>query len=74
MCMMYASAQGDNMFSLFGAKFAQSAHQYMLLAAAIMIPTVWLPNLSALSFLGVFGVGATASVLASVRECIITSG
>lgn len=58
------------MFSLFGTKFAQSASQYMLLAAALMIPTVWLPDLSALSFLGVFGVGATTAVVCSVsRPC-----
>lgn len=54
------------MFSLFGNWLASSASQYMLIAAAIMIPTVWLPNLSALSFLGIFGVGATVAVVCSV--------
>jgi hypothetical protein len=32
------SLQGDNMFSLFGKALANSASQYMWIAAAIMIP------------------------------------
>lgn len=60
--------QGDNMFSLFGTKLLSSASHYMFLAAALMIPTVWLPNLSSLSFLGFFGVCATGTVVASVRR------
>jgi solute carrier family 32 (vesicular inhibitory amino acid transporter) len=54
------------MFSLLGGLLANNASQYMLIAAALMIPTVWMPNLSALSFLGVFGVMATCTVVASV--------
>lgn len=54
------------MFSLLGTKLAANASQYMFLAAALMIPTVWLPNLSALSFLGFFGVAATSTVVVSV--------
>ena len=40
----------------------------MLSAAAVIIPTVWLPNLRALSYLGVCGITATASVAASVSS------
>jgi vesicular inhibitory amino acid transporter len=57
----------DNMFNLFGSKLGLSPPQFMAIAAAIMIPTVWLPNLSSLSFLGVFGVAATTTVVSSVR-------
>ncbi|GFH14096.1 Aa_trans domain-containing protein, partial [Haematococcus lacustris] len=60
------------MYSLLGNMLASSASQYMLIAAAIMIPTVWLPDLSALSFLGVFGVTATTTVVASVLYTLVT--
>ena len=39
----------------------------MLAAAAVMIPTVWLPSLKALSYLGVCGITATATVATTVR-------
>jgi vesicular inhibitory amino acid transporter len=54
------------MFNLFGGALGLSPPQFLAIAAALMIPTVWLPNLSALSFLGVFGVAATTTVVASV--------
>ncbi len=54
------------MFKLFGTKLAPSADIYILIAAACMIPTVWLPDLKALSFLGVFGFGATLTVAGTV--------
>lgn len=54
------------MFNLFGSALGLSPQHFLAIAAALMIPTVWLPNLSALSFLGVFGVAATTSVVASV--------
>ena len=38
----------------------------MLMAACVMLPTVWLPDLKALSYLGFFGVGATITVLCAV--------
>lgn len=55
------------MFKLFGASsLASNASTYQLLAAALMIPTVWLPDLKALSFLGAAGVTATCTVSAAV--------
>jgi hypothetical protein len=55
------------MFKLFGANsLASNSSMYMLLAAAIMIPTVWLPDLKALSVLGAAGVTATCTVSAAV--------
>lgn len=60
-------AQGDNLFNLFGSRWAASAKEYMLLAAAAIIPTVWLPSLSALAPLGAAGVTASMSVAALVR-------
>ena len=59
--------QGDNMFQLFGTRLASSQGAYILIAAALMIPTMWLPDVKALSFLGIFGFGATLTVMATVR-------
>ena len=56
----------DNMFSLLGRVLGMTRLDFLAVAALIMIPTVWLPNVSYLSFLGVFGVAATLSVTASV--------
>ena len=62
-----ARAQGDNLFKLFGAtSWLTSSSMYMLLAACMMIPTVWLPDLKTLSVLGAAGVTATCTVSAAV--------
>ena len=62
------SSQGDNMCNLFGVNSLLSGPAaYMLLAAVFMIPTVWLPDLSALSTLGFLGVTASCTVTATVR-------
>ena len=42
------------MFQLFGTRLASSQGAYILIAAALMIPTMWLPDVKALSFLGIF--------------------
>lgn len=68
-CPLPPTQQGDNLFNLFGHKLFTNASHYMLAAAAIMIPTVWLPDLSSLSYLGFLGVSATTTVVCSVR-CI----
>lgn len=54
------------MFKLLGTKLAPSADIYILIAAACMIPTVWLPDLKALSVLGVFGFAATLIVTSTI--------
>lgn len=62
------------MFNLFGTTmggFLSSPAAYMLAAAAVMIPTVWLPDLSALSTLGFVGVSATCTVTATVSVCFV---
>lgn len=38
----------------------------MIAAACVMIPTMWLPNVTALSYLGFLGVIATITVVSSV--------
>ena len=58
--------QGQNMFKLLGTKLAPNQDMYILIAAACMIPTVWLPDLKALSVLGVFGFAATLVVSATI--------
>lgn len=44
----------------------------MLLAAGAMLPTVWLPDLKALSYLGFLGVGATITVLGAVAYTFLS--
>ena len=58
--------QGDNLFHLLGSRFLPDGAAYMLAAATVMVPTVWLPNLKALSYLGVFGITATVTVATTV--------
>ena len=64
--------QGDNLFQLLGPRFAPDSATYMLLAAMVMIPTVWLPDLKTLSGLGVVGVAATLTVTAAVAYTLIS--
>ena len=68
----HAAAQGDNLFQLLGTRFAPDAGAYMLMAACVMLPTVWLPDLKALSYLGFFGVGATITVLCAVAYTFLS--
>ena len=44
----------------------------MLLAAGAMLPTVWLPDLKALSYLGFLGVGASITVLGAVAYTFLS--
>lgn len=67
-----ASAQGDNLFQLLGTRLAPSSASYMLLAALIMVPTVWLPDLKSLSYLGFVGISATLTVTAAVAFTLLT--
>ncbi|GIL72720.1 hypothetical protein Vretifemale_3019 [Volvox reticuliferus] len=72
-CALLFILEGDNMFKLFGpSSLASNPSMYMLLAAAIMIPTVWLPDLKALSFLGAAGVTATCTVSAAVAYTFLS--
>ena len=64
--------QGDNLFQLLGPRFAPNSATYMLLAAMVMIPTVWLPDLKTLSGLGMVGVAATLTVTAAVAYTLIS--
>ncbi|GFR41259.1 hypothetical protein Agub_g1934 [Astrephomene gubernaculifera] len=72
-CALLFILEGDNMFKLFGASpLASSPAMYMLVAAALMIPTVWLPDLRTLSFLGAAGVTATCTVSAAVAYTFLS--
>jgi vesicular inhibitory amino acid transporter len=64
--------QGDNLFKLFGTRLAESSFGYMILAACMVIPTMWLPNLKALSFLGAAGLTATVTVTLSVVYTLLS--
>lgn len=72
-CALLFILEGDNLFKLFGSTgLASSPSMYMLLAALVMIPTVWLPDLKTLSFLGAAGVTATCTVSAAVAYTLLT--
>ncbi|MEW5303382.1 MAG: hypothetical protein WDW36_006081 [Sanguina aurantia] len=71
-CALLFILEGDNLFKLMGDTLFGSAGGYLLLAAAIMIPTVWLPDLGSLAFLGLAGFGATCTVAASVAYTLAT--
>lgn len=64
--------QGDNLFQLLGTRYAPNSATYMLMAALVMIPTVWLPDLKALSALGIVGVAATLTVTAAIAYTLIS--
>ncbi len=44
----------------------------MVLAAAVMVPTVWLPDLKSLSYLGFAGITATFTVTAAVAYTLLS--
>lgn len=52
--------------NLLGAKVFAAKKAAMFAAAAVIIPTVWLPNVTALSYLGFLGVLATGAVVGTV--------
>ena len=57
---------GDNLHHLLAAQLGHDPSFYMLAAACVMIPTVWLPDVKTLSYLGFAGVAGTLSVAATV--------
>eukprot|EP00878_Enallax_costatus_P046657 GHUV01056905.1.p1 GENE.GHUV01056905.1~~GHUV01056905.1.p1 ORF type:complete len:326 (+),score=68.13 GHUV01056905.1:405-1382(+) len=59
---------GHSLTQLFGSS------AFGLLASAMMVPTVLLPDLSALSVLGALGVAAAATVALTLAGLFITSG
>ena len=70
--LIQRTMQGDNLFQLLGTRYAPTSAAYMLLAALVMIPTVWLPDLKALSGLGVVGVAATLTVTAAIAYTLLS--
>lgn len=65
-CTLLFILQGDNLLNLLGTEVFATKKLAMITAAAAMIPTVWLPNVTALSYLGFLGVFATAAVVGTV--------
>eukprot|EP00873_Tetraselmis_striata_P016271 jgi/Tetstr1/436535/TSEL_025360.t1 len=65
-CALLFILQGDNLMNLLGAKVFAAKKAAMFAAAAVIIPTVWLPNVTALSYLGFLGVLATGAVVGTV--------
>ncbi|CAL8465508.1 g5044 [Coccomyxa elongata] len=73
-CALLFILEGDNLFQLMGTRWAPSSGAYMVLAAAVMVPTVWLPDIKSLSYLGFAGITATFTVTAAVAYTLLTGG
>jgi len=71
-CSLFFVIMGDNLHHLLASTFGRTPAFYMLVAAGAMIPTVWLPDLKALSYLGFLGVSATAAVTLTVLGTFLT--
>lgn len=71
-CCLLFILEGDNLFNLLGTSVFKNATSYMLAAACVMIPTVWLPSLSALSYLGFLGVSATTCTAGAVLYTLLS--
>lgn len=73
-CSLFFVIMGNNLHHLLASSSGRSPAFYTLIAAAAMIPTVWLPDLKALSYLGFAGVSATAAVTLTVSACALNAG
>uniref|UniRef100_A0A061SET5 Solute carrier family 32 (Vesicular inhibitory amino acid transporter) n=1 Tax=Tetraselmis sp. GSL018 TaxID=582737 RepID=A0A061SET5_9CHLO len=73
-CALLFILQGDNLTNLLGKSVFATKKHAMIAAAAVMIPTVWLPDVTALSYLGFLGVIATISVVGTVIFTFATGG
>jgi vesicular inhibitory amino acid transporter len=71
-CALLFIIMGDNLHHLLAAQLGRDPSFYMLAAACVMIPTVWLPDVKTLSYLGFAGVAGTLSVAATVLFTFLT--
>lgn len=72
-CAILLVCEGDNLFNILGATAAAAnSAGYMLLAALVVIPTLWLPDLRSLSPLGAAGLSATVCVTSAVIYNLVT--
>lgn len=71
-CALLFIIMGDNLHHLLAAHLGRDPSFYMLASACVMIPTVWLPDVKTLSYLGFAGVAGTLSVAATVVFTYLT--
>lgn len=64
--------QGDHLEILF--QHAHSQEWFMCAAAAVMIPTLWLADLSSLSYVGALGALASLSLMGVVMYELVAVG
>ncbi|GAQ90047.1 Transmembrane amino acid transporter family protein [Klebsormidium nitens] len=69
-CGLFFILEGDNLARLFGGE----PDRYMLASALALIPTTWLPDLSALAGLGALGAAASLSVLGVILTTYCQEG
>jgi len=71
-CFVYTVLQGDHLEILF--QHAHSQEWFMCAAAAVMIPTLWLADLSSLSYVGALGALASLSLMGVVMYELVAVG
>ena len=69
---MFTLLQGDHLEILF--QHAHSQEWFMCAAAAVMIPTLWLADLSSLSYVGALGALASLSLMGVVMYELVAVG
>lgn len=71
-CALLLILEGDNLWNLLGSRIAADASAAVVVASALVVPTVWAPNVASLSFLGLCGFAATLTVSAVLAFTLAT--
>lgn len=73
-CALFFILEGDHLSALFdGTKYLSHSSQWWQCAsAAVMIPTLWLADLSALSYVGALGAVASVSLVGVVASQLLS--
>ena len=71
-CALLLILQGDNLWNLFGTALTSDPTYCVFIAALLVVPTVWAPNVKSLSVLGMAGFTATLTVCAVVAYTLFT--
>jgi vesicular inhibitory amino acid transporter len=61
-CGLFFILEGDHLALLLGDATGLDSNQFMLLSSLLILPTTWLADLSALSYVGVLGGGAALTL------------
>lgn len=71
-CALLLILESDNLWNLLGTRVANNAANCIFVAACLVVPTVWAPNVKSLSILGFFGFAATLTVTSVLAFTLLT--